>query len=491
MGILAWLSLALALVCVYPAWRFVRRAWRFHARPTVVAVIATQVAALVALFLLAVLAPRPDLGGLGWLAIGLAASLFPLALGDALQSTRLRAVAVVLAAIAGLLSAGIAVIATVPSFATATVAGRHVPVTETTLAEGYQMAVHIPPTASGFSSRDAHLFVPSGWIRDPSSTRPVVIMMMGQPGNPTLGATLDALHSLGQQRLDDAPFVLVVDQIGAIDKNPPCSNTSAGQLETFLTQDVPRWVESELPVSRDRSDWAIAGFSHGGECAAYLGAKHPELWANVIDVSGPDKPGEYKSDRTRARYYDDSETEYEKFWPAKVMAATDYTDHPMRGIFVAGAEDPHFRQQVEDTATAAENAGWKVTYWAVPGEGHSGPTLTKGLATAYNQLIPIWLASGAITSGERFLCQDDQPNRSCGVTQVTAVAGTVAIADLSVLALFLSAQLLLFFTRRRVPAGVAAPTAAAEPESAGEPKSAAEPDGDRDEPVLNGPSGTA
>lgn len=451
MGILAWLSLALAVVCAYPAWRFVRRAWRFRARPTVVAVIATQALALVALAVLALLTPRPDLGGLGWFAIGLAATLFPLALGDAVQTTRLRVVAVALTVVAGLLTAGVSVVAAAPAFASATVAGRHIPVTASTLAEGYQLAVHIPPTASGFSSRDAHLFVPSGWIRDPSSTRPIVIMMMGQPGKPTLGATLDALHSLGTERLDDAPFVLVVDQIGAIDKNPPCSNTSAGQLETFLAEDVPNWVKAELPVSRDRADWTVAGFSHGGECAAYLGATHPELWANVIDISGPDRPGEYRSDRTRAKYYGNDEAEYEKYWPAKILASRTY-DQPMRGIFVAGADDPHFRQQVEETATAAENAGWTVTYWAVPGEGHSGPTLTKGLATAYNQLIPIWLASGAITSGDRFLCQPDQPNRSCGATQVIAVAGSVALADLGLLAVFLSAQLLLFFTRRRAPA---------------------------------------
>lgn len=454
MGTLAWLSLALAIVCAWPAWRFAQRAWRFRARPTVIAVVVAQVAALVALGLLCAFAPRPDLGGIGWFAIALAASLFPLALGDALQSARLRArtIAVVLAVVAGALTAGISVVAAAPAFSTVTVAGRSVPVTADTLANGYQLAVHIPPTESGFSSRDAHLFVPPGWIRDPSSTRPLVIMMMGQPGNPTLGATLDALHSLGTSRLDDAPFVLVVDQLGAVDKNPPCSNTSAGQLETFLTDDVPGWARAELPVSPNRDDWAIAGFSHGGECAAYLAAKHPGLWANMIDISGPDRPGEYRSDRTRAKYYGGSESEYEKYWPAKVMAATTY-DEPMRGIFVAGATDPHFRQQVEDTATAAENAGWTVTYWAVPGEGHSGPTLTKGLATAYNQLIPLWRKSGAITTGDRFLCQPDQPNRGCGVTQVAAVAGTVAIADLAVLAVFLGAQLLLFFTRRREAPG--------------------------------------
>ncbi len=196
MGILAWLSLALAVVCAYPAGRFVRRAWRFRARPAVVAVIATQALVLVALAVLALLTPRPDLGGLGWFAIGLAATLFPLALGDAVQTTRLRVVAVALAVVAGLLTAGVSVVAAAPAFASATVAGRHIPVTASTLAEGYQLAVHIPPTASGFSSRDAHLFVPSGWIRDPSSTRPIVIMMMGQPGKPCLLYTSDAADEL-------------------------------------------------------------------------------------------------------------------------------------------------------------------------------------------------------------------------------------------------------------------------------------------------------
>ena len=103
---------------------------------------------------------------------------------------------------------------------------------------------------------------------------------------------------------------------------------------------------------------------------------------------------------------------------------------------------------MEDTATAAENAGWKVTYWAVPGAGHSSPTLTKGLATGYNQLIGSWMRSGVTGSGERFLCVPDQTSRACGLTQAAAMAGTVAIVDLSALAVFLVIALSLFFARR-------------------------------------------
>jgi hypothetical protein len=386
---LAWLTLALGLLTAYPAWRFAVRAWRFRAGPTVRAVLIGQIAGLVFMFVWCLLAPRPDLGGIGWFAIALAALALPLALGDTLQSRGVpRAVALMLTIATGLAGAAATGLTVQPTLTTATIAGKAVPLTPDTLANGAQLTVRIPPAASGFSARDAHLFVPSGWLRDPTSTRPVVEMMMGQPGRPTLGATLDALHSLGAERLDDAPFVLVVDQLGAIDKNPPCSDTSAGKLDTYLSKDVPDWIRADLPASGDRRSWVIAGYSHGGECAAYLGAKHPGTWGNVVDISGPDKPGEHLPVYTRDTYYGGNQAAFEATWPAHILEATTYTE-PMTGIFVAGDLDTHFRPQVEATATAAEKAGWRVTYWAVPHATHT-EALEPGLATAYNQLIGRW-----------------------------------------------------------------------------------------------------
>ena len=457
MSTLVWLAAALVVVGAYPAYRFVRRSWRFRATATVIAVIAGQVLGLALVLLGVVLLPRPDLVGMGWFVLLLAATVVPLAIGDVVQSAGRGAMRVAVAAVAGILAIGVVGVAAVPAFAQPVVAGRAIPVTEKTLADGYQLAVNIPPTASGFQARAAHLFVPPGWLRDPSGTRPVAEMMMGQPGSPTLGATLDALHSLGDDRLDQAPFVLVVDQLGAIDKNPPCADVPGSSLVTYLQKDVPAWIDANLPASRDRDDRVIAGFSHGGECAAYLGASFPQTWGAVIDISGPDKPGEYRPSVTRTKYFGGSQTAYEETWPANVLASRDYP-HPTVGIFVAGQEDEHFRPQVEDTATAAEDAGWKVTYWAVPGAGHSSPTLTKGLATGYNQLIGSWVKTGATSAGERFVCTADQTPRSCGLTQAAAVGGTVAIVDLSALAVFLIVTLSLFFARRGVVLRRAAPS---------------------------------
>jgi enterochelin esterase-like enzyme len=449
MSALAWLAAALVLAGAYPAYRFARRAWRFRATATVVAVVAGQLAGLAVVALGVVLLPRPDLVGAGWFVLLLAATVVPLAVGDLVQSTDRRALRAALAGVAAVSAVAVLCVAAAPAFAAATVAGHAVPVTARTLADGYQLAVRIPATASGFAAREAHLFVPPGWLRDPSGTRPVVEMMMGQPGNPTLGATLDALHSLGDDRLAQAPFVLVVDQLGANDRNPPCADTSAGNLDTYLSKDVPAWIDANLPASRDRTQRVIAGFSHGGECAVYLAAKHPEKWGAVIDVSGPDTPGEHRPALTRDKYFGGDQAAFEAAWPANVLASRDYPQ-PTIGIFVTGEQDDHFRPQVEATATAAEDAGWKVTYWVVPGQGHSGATLTKGLETGYNQLIGSWVAADATGAGDRFLCAADQTPRACGVTQAAAAAGTVAMVDLSVLAVFLTLTLALFFARRGV-----------------------------------------
>ncbi|WP_348789246.1 alpha/beta hydrolase-fold protein [Leifsonia sp. NPDC080035] len=450
MPILAWLCLLVGALALFPAVRFVVRAWRFRAGPTVRVVLICQLAALALLVGWALLTPRPDLSGPGWFGIALAAVAVPLALGDAIQSAGgLRVLAAMLTGATALVGVGIGVLTLAPTVATTSIAGQTIPLTEQNLTHGAQLSFHIPPTASGFSARDATLFVPPGWLRNPSTTRPIVMMMMGDPGSPTVFATLDALYTLPQERLDDAPFILAVDQLGGLNKNPPCANSTAGRIETYLSRDVPNWIRSNLPVSDNRSNWGIAGYSHGGECSVYLAAKYPATWSHVISVGGPDKPGAYRwQDLTLPVYFHGNLAAYQKTWPAKVLASTPYTV-PMTAVFIAGKLDAQYKPDVQTNATAAEKAGWQVTYWEVPGAEHTR-ALVPGLAAAYNQFIPEWIASGAIrTDDSRLLCSDDQTPLECGLTRTAGVAGTFAILDLSVLAVFLAVQLMLFFARQQ------------------------------------------
>ena len=91
MSPLFWLAAALVAAGVYPAFRFVRRAVRFRATATVIAVVAGQLIGVGLVLLGVLLLPRPDLAGPGWFIVVLAATVLPLAIGDVIQSSRHRA----------------------------------------------------------------------------------------------------------------------------------------------------------------------------------------------------------------------------------------------------------------------------------------------------------------------------------------------------------------------------------------------------------------
>ncbi|WP_431198018.1 hypothetical protein [Leifsonia xyli] len=59
MSTLTWLAAALVVVGAYPAYRFVRRSWRFRATWTVIAVVGGQILGLVLVILGVALLPAP------------------------------------------------------------------------------------------------------------------------------------------------------------------------------------------------------------------------------------------------------------------------------------------------------------------------------------------------------------------------------------------------------------------------------------------------
>ena len=220
--LLVGLCLGVGALLVFLSILFVRRALVYRSNRTLISVVVWQLVFSVALLGWSGTAARPDLVRLpGWIAFGIVAFAVPLAVGALLDRRRsaparlgLKIVTIALVALTLAGSVGAVAAAILPTLSPTTVAGKQVPITADTLQNGYSMSVHIPPTISGFQARDANLWVPPGWILHPDVRRPVVQTMMGQPGDASLGATLNALHALGSSALQNAPFVLVVDQLG-------------------------------------------------------------------------------------------------------------------------------------------------------------------------------------------------------------------------------------------------------------------------------------
>ena len=107
-------------------------------------------------------------------------------------------------------------------------------------------------------------------------------MMMGQPGDPDASFIGQVLDEYAARNDGLAPIVLVVDQLGDPTEDPLCLDTELGKVETYVMQDVVPWAKQYLDVLQGRQFTTVAGYSNGGECAAYFGAKYPEVFGNIL-----------------------------------------------------------------------------------------------------------------------------------------------------------------------------------------------------------------
>lgn len=55
---------------------------------------------------------------------------------------------------------------------------------------------------------------------------------------------------------------------------------------TYMTQEVPKFVQGLFPVSKKREDTFVAGLSMGGYGAFYLGLSRPDLYGAAASLSG-------------------------------------------------------------------------------------------------------------------------------------------------------------------------------------------------------------
>jgi len=245
----------------------------------------------------------------------------------------------------------------------------------------------ISTTLSGFTSRPAGIYLPPAALTANPPKLPLVILVMGQPGNPDPSYIAATLNREAAAHNGLAPIVIVADQLGDPTVDPLCLDTAKfGNAETFITQDVVNWARANLNILQDARHWTIAGYSNGGQCAISFAAKYPKLWSNVIDISGEEYPGTESASATLADVFGGDQAAYDAQKPVNLLAA-----HPLpgtMGIFTVGSNDAGYIPGVKRVAAAARAAGMSVTYYESPNGGHVLPALTDGLDKAFEVLYP-------------------------------------------------------------------------------------------------------
>lgn len=255
-------------------------------------------------------------------------------------------------------------------------------------AEGEQGTVAIPATASGYSARLAGFYKPPAARTADPPILPLVILMMGQPGDPDPQYIAKVLDAQAQQHDGLAPYVLVVDQLGDPSKDPACADSAMyGNVATYVTKDVVDFART-LPVDQHPGRWVIAGYSNGGGCAFRYAAEHPDIWGNLLSVSGEIVPGSEHPEETITDVFGGSAAAYEAAAPTSILAsgAVRYPDE--WALFTAGENDPAYVDQARRGSAAAAAAGWQSDSYVVPGAGHVVDALLGGLEEGFARLYP-------------------------------------------------------------------------------------------------------
>lgn len=250
--------------------------------------------------------------------------------------------------------------------------------------EGTVTSVAIPGTVSGFPADDAWIYLPPAYRSNPRARLPVLMLLSGQPGIPrnwfdgsSLARTMDA-YAAAHHGL--APVVVVPDWLGGSLANPMCVDSRSGVKDfSYLTVDVPNWVQAHLQVDPDPTQWAVGGLSAGGTCAVQLAVNAPARFPTFLGFSVQDHPTIGDHADTVATLFGGDEAAYDAVDPLKVLAARSFPGSA--GILAAGASDTVYGPQTRTVYAAAQAAGMQVRYLELPG-GHDSPFWAAALAAS-------------------------------------------------------------------------------------------------------------
>ncbi|MFJ2664745.1 alpha/beta hydrolase [Nocardia fluminea] len=254
---------------------------------------------------------------------------------------------------------------------------------------GRVLTATVPPTASGFTAREAQIYLPPAYFADPRPLLPVLVLLAGEPGAPqdwfVGGQLAETMDSFARAHNGLAPVVVVADGTGSQLANPLCLDSRLGNVATYLAVDVPNWTRANLQIDPDPRSWAVGGLSYGGTCALQLATNFPAVYPTFLDMSGQDEPTLGDRQRTVDAAFGGDTEALLRTNPLDLLRSRAYPDSA--GAFVVGADDETYRPQVERMYQAAKDAGMDVRLRILPG-GHNFALWEFGL----RDQLP-WLAT--------------------------------------------------------------------------------------------------
>jgi S-formylglutathione hydrolase FrmB len=233
---------------------------------------------------------------------------------------------------------------------------------------GTVYSLNIPGTVSKFKARTAYVYVPA--IASGAISLPVIVLTTGYPGqveNWLDSGIVGILNDFAQTHKGITPYIFMVDNTGSVTNDTECVNSPRGNVETYLTVDVPNYIKSHFNVESGPNYWAIGGLSMGGMCSIMLTLRHPNVYHYFLDIAGELGPEVGSKQETIAKLFGGSETEWAAHQPSLLLDQHNYPQ--ISGFFGVGKnDDPVVTTAISQLYEESVKAKLNVLYESIQGE---------------------------------------------------------------------------------------------------------------------------
>jgi S-formylglutathione hydrolase FrmB len=252
--------------------------------------------------------------------------------------------------------------------------------------QGQVVPVSIPGRRSGFAARQAFVHLPPAWFAEPRPALPVVVLLHDTPGSPRDwlddGAAARTADAWAAEHGGVAPVLVLPDVTGEDGAARGCVDSPLGNVETYLTVDVPEMVQAQFSTVPPGQGWAVAGNGAGGACATTLALRNPELFGTFGNFGGLGGPrlGPTNAETTTAvdQLFDSSPERFAEHEPAELLSARRY---PGSGAwFQVGSDDTEPLTAAAQLAPLAAAAGADTCLVVRPGTGPEPATWSAAFA---------------------------------------------------------------------------------------------------------------
>lgn len=237
---------------------------------------------------------------------------------------------------------------------------------------GKVYSLNIPGVVSKFHARTAYVYVPAIYSDPGQINLPVIVLTPGFPGltENWLGSGLQAtMDNFASHHDGITPLVFMVDNTGSLTNDTECVDSPRGDVETYLTVDVPNYIKNNFRVAAGPEHWAIGGLSLGGMCAVMLTLRHPNVYHYFLDYGGEIGPEVGSQEKTIQTLFGGSEQAWQQHQPETLLATRSYKNLGMGGFFGVGSQDElNVTQAAYQLSNDSKKAGIETLYEVINGQ---------------------------------------------------------------------------------------------------------------------------